>query len=155
MQPTFSQQPLDPSYQARPPSRLPISAALSIPLAILFAGGIVYAAKFGYERATRELDALADPAAQNETQSEPFLLDPGDEPIALAAEKQELHGQPSPPPGAEGSGTIIVVEPMRFRIIERDADRDLARVVVIGGSLDGQRFWTRADRLIAAKRQAR
>lgn len=155
MQPTFSQQPLDPSYQARPPSRLPISAALWIPLAVLFAVGIVYAAKLGYERATRELDALADPAAQNETQSEPFLLDPGDEPIALAAEKPERPDQPAPPPGSEGSGTIIVAEPIRFRIIERDADLNLARVVVVGGSLDGQRFWTRADRLIAAKRQGR
>ena len=121
-----------------------------MPLTFLFGAGIVYAAKFGYDRASSELLAIPNPTAGNETFSEPFLFDPGDDPIVLAIEKAALRNQLSIPPGSEGSGTTVVSAPMLLRIIERDLG--LARVIVIGGDLDGRRFWARADRLNAAKR---
>ncbi len=146
----FTQQPHDPEHEPEVRSRFPISAMIWIPLGLVFAVGVVMAAKFGYEKAIRELSARPNPAAVNETLSEPFDFDPGDDPIVFAAEQKALRDHLSAPPGSSGSGTLVVSEPMRLRIVTRDGE--FVRVIVIGGSLEDQRFWARGERLLAAKR---
>jgi len=148
---TFTQHHLDPDHDPKPQPRFPLSAIIWLPLALLFGAGIVYSARYGYEKATTELGAMADPAAGNETFSKPFVIDPGDDPMLLAEDKEALRDQQSHPPGSEGSGTAIVSDPIQLRIIERDFD--LARVIVIGGDLDGRRLWARAYRLDESKRR--
>jgi hypothetical protein len=150
---TFSQQHHDPEFEPKLQSRFPISAAIWIPLAAMFACGIVYSARFGYERATAELGALPDPAAANETLSRPFLMDPGDDPVVLAVGKQALRDPLAAPPGSAESDTVIISEPLTLRISERDSD--IVRVIVIGGEHGGRRFWMRAERLREGVRPAR
>ena len=145
----FSQQHLDPSHEPEARPRFPVSAAMWIPLSLMFGAGMLFAAKFGHERATAELERRANPAAANETMSAPFLFDPGDEPIVLAAEQKALRDHLSAPPGSEGSGTVIVSEPIRVRLVTRELD--LVRLLVVDGPLGGQRFWAKGNRLLAQK----
>lgn len=144
----FTQQPYDPDQQSAPRSRFPIGALAWIPLSLMFGAGMVFAARYGYERATAELDIRQDPAAANETMSSPFTFDPGEEPLVLATEQKALRHHLMAPPGSVGSGTLIESNPLRLRIIERDLD--LVRVIIVKGRLEGQRFWAKADRLLAS-----
>ncbi|MFT4550489.1 MAG: hypothetical protein ACI8XO_001773 [Verrucomicrobiales bacterium] len=144
----FSQQPYDPDHEPEVRSRFPVSAIAWIPLSLLFAAGIWFAANYGHELATEELDTLQHPASTNETMSSPFTFDPSDEPIVLATVQKALRDHLSAPPGSIGSGTIVESKPLRLRIVERD--QDLVNVVVVEGRFEGQRFWTKADRILEA-----
>ena len=127
-----------------------IAGLVWLPVSIAFGFSLVHAAKFGHRRAITELAAQANPGAGNETRSAPFLFDPGDEPILLAIEPQSLRDHLAAPPGADGSGTIIEYDPVRLRIVERDLE--LVRVIVVDGEREGERYWTKAERLLAVKR---
>lgn len=143
----FTQQPYDPETETAPRPRFPISALAWIPLSLLFGAGIVFAGFYGADRATEELEARRDPAASNETMSSPFTFDPGDEPLVLAAEQKALRHHLLAPPGSTGSGTVVEPNPLRMRIVERDSD--LVRVIITEGRFEGQRFWAKADRVLA------
>ena len=149
----FTQQPHDPEHQPEVRPRFPLGAMLWIPLSIVLAAGVVAAAKFGHEKALGELARLPNPAAGNETLSEPFVFDPGEDPIVFADGQQALRDHLSSPPGSRGSGTLVISDPMRLRIVTRDGE--FARVLVIEGQFEGQRFWTRSERLLEAKRSSR
>lgn len=146
--PTFSQRPA-PDEVPKPQPRIPLSALIWFPLTIAIGFGIVQAARFGYRRASDELSARPNPAAANETLSAPFLIDPGDEPLIFARGQKALRDHLSAPPGSTGSGTLVESNPVRLRIIERDLD--LARVVIVEGHHQGERYWTKADRLTEAR----
>jgi hypothetical protein len=147
----FKQQHYDPEVESRPPPKVPLSAVAWIPVSLAILAGIYFAARFGHERAMEELEARQNPTAANETMSAPFLFDPGDEPIVLAIEQKSLRDHLSAPPGSVGSGPLVESKPLRMRILARDLG--LVRVMVVEGKLEGERYWTKADRLVDALRK--
>ena len=149
---TFSQNHHDPEQEPKAPPRIPLSSIIWFPLSLLIGAGIVFAAKFGHERAAAELETIPNPTSGNETLSDPFVFDPGDDPLVLALEQNAIRDHLSAPPGSPGSGTVVESEPLLLRIVQREGN--LALVLVVEGRLENQRFWAKAERLLAAKRAA-
>jgi len=133
----------------RPKPEFPIGAILWVPLAIMFAGGMVLAAKIGYDRATTELEQRPNPASENESNSSAFLVDPGEEPLVFASKQKPLRDHLLSPPGSINSETVLIDKPVRLRLLRRD--QDLAYVIVVEGRYQGMSFWTKKDRVLEAR----
>ena len=145
----FTQRPHDPGEDHPVQPRIPASVMLWVPLTLVFGLGIFYAGEFGYQRASEQLEMDPNPAAANETRSEPFIFDPGEEPIVFAMTRQALRNKVPAAPGSSGSRTVVIAEPIELRIVERDGD--LARVLVVGGERADQYYWAKARRLLESK----
>ena len=151
MQPHFTQQPHDPDLEPQVSPRFQLSAILWFPVALVFGAGIIAAASYGHDRATAELASIENPTGANRKTTAEIMIDPGDDPMVLAFERESLENHPAHAPGSEGSNTFIVPDMIRAKVIERDG-----RIVLIevrSGKLKGQRLWIRTSRLPEATEQ--